>query len=101
MTLSAVTSIAITGMQAAATQFSTSASNIANIETADYQRKSTHLSSVAAGGTVASISVAENRTSIDENLYDLIGAKIAYEANASVFETGADLWQVLATIKRD
>lgn len=101
MTLSAVTSIAITGMQAAATQFSTSASNIANVETADYQRRGTHLSSVAAGGTVASISVAENRTSIDEDLYDVIGAKIAYEANASVFETGADLWQVLATIKRD
>jgi hypothetical protein len=28
-------------------------------------------------------------------------AEIGFRANAAVFETGADLWEVLATIKRD
>ncbi|MGX5718512.1 hypothetical protein [Shinella zoogloeoides] len=36
-----------------------------------------------------------------ESMLDMISAGIGFSANAAVFETGADLWQVLATIKRD
>ncbi|MGB3876253.1 hypothetical protein [Shinella zoogloeoides] len=36
-----------------------------------------------------------------ESMLDMISAGIGFRANAAVFETGADLWQVLATIKRD
>jgi flagellar basal body rod protein FlgC len=35
------------------------------------------------------------------NTLDLVSAEIGFRANAAVFETGADLWEVLATIKRD
>ena len=35
------------------------------------------------------------------DLTDLVSAEIGFRANAAVFETGADLWEVLATIKRD
>ena len=35
------------------------------------------------------------------SMLDLISAEIGFRANAAVFETGADLWDVLATIKRD
>lgn len=35
------------------------------------------------------------------DLLDLVSAGIGFRANAAVFETGADLWEVLATIKRD
>ena len=35
------------------------------------------------------------------DLMDLVSAEIGFRANAAVFETGADLWEVLATIKRD
>ena len=34
-------------------------------------------------------------------MLDLVSAEIGFRANAAVFETGADLWDVLATIKRD
>lgn len=35
------------------------------------------------------------------DMLDLVSAEIGFRANAAVFETGADLWDVLATIKRD
>lgn len=34
-------------------------------------------------------------------MMDVVSAEIGFRANAAVFETGADLWEVLATIKRD
>lgn len=35
------------------------------------------------------------------DMMDIVSAEIGFRANAAVFETGADLWEVLATIKRD
>ncbi len=34
-------------------------------------------------------------------MLDAIGAELSFKANASVFETGADMWDVLMRIKRD
>ncbi|TAA57479.1 MULTISPECIES: flagellar basal body rod protein [unclassified Shinella] len=36
-----------------------------------------------------------------QDVLDLVFAETGFRANAAVFETGADLWEVLATIKRD
>ena len=36
-----------------------------------------------------------------KDMLDLVSAGIGFRANAASFETGADLWTVLATIKRD
>lgn len=36
-----------------------------------------------------------------EAMLDLVSAGIGFRANAASFETGADLWTILATIKRD
>lgn len=35
------------------------------------------------------------------NMLDMVSAEIGFRTNAAVFETGADLWEVLATIRRD
>ncbi|UDF31252.1 UNVERIFIED_ORG: hypothetical protein LHK14_07960 [Roseateles sp. XES5] len=35
------------------------------------------------------------------DMMDLVAAEIGFRANAAVFETGADLWDILATIRRD
>jgi len=35
------------------------------------------------------------------DMMDIVSAEIGFRANAAVFETGADLWEILATIKRD
>lgn len=34
------------------------------------------------------------------DVLDLVSAETGFRANAAVFEAGADLWEVLATIKR-
>jgi hypothetical protein len=34
-------------------------------------------------------------------MLELTEAELGYKANAAVFEAGADLWDLLATIKRD
>ena len=75
MSISAILSTSVGGMQNASNRMAKVAQNIAN---------------------------PENATSgMEQNLYDMIGAKIDYEANASVFETGADMWDILKTILRD
>lgn len=35
------------------------------------------------------------------DMLDLVSAETGFRANAAVFETGADLWEVLESIKRD
>ena len=49
--------------------------------------------------SIAAGSPSEGDLSTD--LMDLVSADIGFRANAAVFETGADLWEVLATVKRD
>ena len=41
------------------------------------------------------------RQGIAERVNAAIDAGIGFRANAAVFETGADLWDLLLTIKRD
>ena len=56
--------------------------------------RSLHLRSERAGGPF----VALNCAAIPP---DLIEAEQSYKANAVVFETGADMWEMLMSIKRD
>lgn len=75
MSISAIMSNAVGGMNNASARLATAAKHVANPQ--------------AAGANP------------EQALYDMIGAKIEYETNASVFETGADMWDVLKTILRD
>lgn len=81
MSISAVMNTAVYGMRAQTERLSVSAQAIANIDTP--------VTAPAQPGDLAA------------EMIDMIGAGIAFKANASVFETGADLWDVLMTVKRD
>ncbi len=59
-------------------------------ETARFDRAARNI----AGGASADGDLAAG-------MMDIVSAGIGFRANAAVFETGADLWEVLATIKRD
>ncbi|MBT9370180.1 flagellar basal body protein [Rhizobium sp. CSW-27] len=111
MTLSAVSNTALSGMQAQLKRLSATANNIANADTPGYSRLSTQFSAEGAGqaanapvGGVAA-HVTQSTTAPDaapvQDMLALVEAPIAFKANATVFETGADLWQVLGTIRRD
>ena len=108
MSLSAVMAISLSGMQAQQTRAAATASNIANAMTPRYDRLDTNLSSEDAGGVRASVSpsgaaISDEGSNVDlaQEMVSLIESEIGFKANASAFETGADMWDVLLSIKRD
>lgn len=77
MTISAAMSISVAGMQTQSQRLNTAANNIANVSTPGYD--------------------------VDpaSEMIDVMTAEQGFAANAAVFETGADMWDLLLTIKRD
>jgi len=77
MTISAAMSTSVAGMQTQSQRLNTAANNIANASTPGYD--------VDPAG----------------EMIDVMTAEQGFAANAAVFETGADMWDLLLTIKRD
>jgi flagellar hook protein FlgE len=102
MSISAITSNALSGMHAHSRSLAATANNIANVSTPGYARLETSFSSNASGGVSAFISPSSDNVGVDlaSEMLDSINAEIGFKANALVFETGADMWDMLLTIKR-
>ncbi|MDF0699825.1 flagellar basal body rod C-terminal domain-containing protein [Rhizobium sp. MC63] len=101
MSISGITNIALSGMRAQTTRIGAIANNVANGSTSDYARLNTSLTTVASAGVQATVSPTASDVDPATELTDLIEAEQAYKANAVVFETGADMWEMLMSIKRD
>lgn len=108
MGLSAIMGIAVSGLQAQTTRLSVTANNMANALTPGYDRAVTSLSTRPTGGVSASVSPSgeaalpgSSNVDLASEMLDAIGAELSFKANASAFETGADMWDVLLSIKRD
>ncbi|SIQ77310.1 flagellar basal-body rod protein FlgC [Rhizobium sp. RU35A] len=102
MTLSAVSNTALSGMQAQLMRLSATANNVANADTTGYSRLSTQFSTSPTGGVTAQVKPSDTAQG-SEPLQDMLAqteASIGFRANAMVFETGADLWQMLSSINR-
>lgn len=82
MTISSIMTTALSGMQTEQNRMVSAASNIASSGPG------------AAAQTDAEIDLASE-------MLDVMSAETNYKANALVLEAGADLWDVLMTIKRD
>ncbi|AIC27491.1 MULTISPECIES: flagellar basal body rod protein FlgC [Rhizobium] len=101
MSISGITNTALSGMRAQTTRIGAIANNIANSSTPDYARLNTSLTAVTSGGVKAVVSPTASDVDPATELTDLLEAELAYKANAVVFETGADLWEMLMSITRD
>ncbi|MBB4953423.1 flagellar basal-body rod protein FlgC [Agrobacterium vitis] len=109
MSISGVTGTALSGMLAQQTRVANIANNVANVDTPGYQQRNTNLSStdpsgVAATTTQSNIPASTPDTSnVDmlDAMTGLVSSEHAFAANASVFETGADMWDMLMSIKKD
>lgn len=101
MSISGITSTALSGMRAQTTRVSAIANNIANSSTPGYTRLNTSLTSVEPGGVQAIVEPTASDVDPARELTDMIQAEQSYKANAIVFETGADMWEMLMSIKRD
>jgi flagellar basal-body rod protein FlgC len=101
MSISAITHTALSGMLAQTARAGAAAGNIANLGTPGYGRLNAGLSPVEPNGVAAAVATTDQPVDLAAGLIDLVETGQGYRANAAVFETGADLWDVLATVKRD
>ncbi|MCO6185860.1 flagellar basal body rod protein FlgC [Rhizobium sp. L1K21] len=109
MSLSAVMSTAMSGMLAQERRATASANNIANAQTPNYDRLETTLNATGGGaGVEARVAPSGNpdpnggsNVNMTDEMLNVMEAELSYKANAAVFETGADMWDLLATIQRD
>ncbi|MBW9114991.1 flagellar basal body rod protein [Rhizobium cauense] len=82
MNISGITHTALSGMSKQTNRLSEIAGNIAN-------------------GNASIVATASTDVDLGTQLTDLVEVAQIYKANATVFETGADLWEILGSIKRD
>lgn len=104
MSISAITSDVLSGLQANAMRLSATANNVANIDKPAYRRAETQLSPIATGGVSATVSqTVEETAGVDlaHEMIDTITSEIGFRASATAFETVANLWDVLMSTKRD
>jgi flagellar hook-associated protein FlgK len=86
--MSSISSIAISGMNAAQTRLNVSASNVANANTPDYQRQEVNQTAQAGGGVSATVRAADNKRANQEaDVVAQLEAKNAFLANLKVFKT--------------
>ena len=107
MSISSVMRISASGMQAQQVRLGSIANNIANAQTPGYNRLETKLSSMETGGVTASVVPSgqptfEDAANVDlaSEVVSLVESEIAFKANAAAWETGAEIWDVLMSIKR-
>ncbi|WP_064705067.1 flagellar basal body rod C-terminal domain-containing protein [Rhizobium bangladeshense] len=100
MSISGITNTALSGMRAQTARVGAIANNIANSSTPDYARLNTSLTSTEPG-VRAIVEPTTLNVDLANELTAMIEAEQSYKANAAIFETGADMREMLMSIKRD
>lgn len=86
--MNAISSIASSGMQAAQTAMRTSANNVANANTANFQRQEVRQTAQAQGGVEATVEASDQKkASLEADMVAQLQAKNAFLANLKVFKT--------------
>ncbi|KAF1721086.1 hypothetical protein [Pseudoxanthomonas wuyuanensis] len=89
--LSPASSIAASGMRAAAVGMQAAAHNVANLATADHQRQGVAMAASAAGGVSARVVAAgQDPAAPVADLVDALGARQMFQANAAVLQRHHD-----------
>jgi flagellar hook protein FlgE len=86
--MSSISSVALSGMNAAQVQLDTSAGNVANAQTVGYRRREVLQSPQADGGVATQVvASAQPGASLETDLVAQLQAKNAFLANLAVFKT--------------
>jgi flagellar hook protein FlgE len=86
--MSNITSIALSGMQAAQTRLDVAANNVANGQTVGYRRREVVQTAQPEGGTLASVRrSSQEGASLEADLVDQLQAKASFKASLAVFKT--------------
>ncbi len=86
--MTSLSSIALSGMNAAQTQLNASAHNVANLNTQGFSRQEVTLTQQPEGGVSASVGTASQPgASLETDVVTQLQAKNAFLANLAVFKT--------------
>lgn len=86
--MSTISSIALSGMQAAQTRLDASASNVANAQTEGYRRREVQQTAQPEGGTQTSVRRASQEgAALETDLVEQLQAKSSFMASLAVFKT--------------
>lgn len=97
MTIGSILSISASGMRARETALSALAANVANGRNEDWKPLETRFEARDGGGVEASVTQAPDAApDLAGDMVGLVEQRLAWSANAAVFETGASLWDLLA-----
>ena len=91
MGLSSVASIALQNLREQANNLESTANAIAHADSGAYQPQ----------GGYASATPPVDGVDLANEMLNLTEGEAAYRANATVFEAGADLWEILGVVTRD
>lgn len=90
--MTSISSISLSGMNAAQTALSASAFNIANLGTDGFRRQQVEQASAAPAGVSATLGPAPERgEAVVTDMVDMLQAKNAFLANLTVFKTSAKM----------
>lgn len=70
-----------------------------SVSTSGMQTQTDRIS--AAAQRIANAGAPDQNTDLASDLLDVMGAETAFAANATAFETGADMWDMLMKVVRD
>lgn len=86
--MNSISSISLSGMNAAQTRVSTSAHNVANLATDDFKRQETVQTAQAAGGVSTSVRESTRTgNALEQDVVTQLEAKNSFIANLAVFKT--------------
>ena len=98
--MNSISSIASSGMAAAQTRLQTSAHNIANQQTEDFQRQQVTQTAESSGGVSTTLSRAEETGhALEADVLAQLQAKNEFLANLSVFKTANKMQGALLDVK--
>lgn len=94
--MNSISSISLSGMNAAQTQLQTAAHNIANTMTKDFKRQDVVQQSEPNGGVSTNVvTAADQQQSLETDVVQQLQAKNAFLANLTVFRTSNQMMGAL------
>jgi len=98
--MTSVSSIALSGMNAARSSLNASAQNIANLNTSGFRRQEVVQSAQSGGGVSTALTTANvEGSSLATDIVSQLKAKNSFLANLAVFKTGEKMAGALLDLK--
>jgi len=98
--MASISSVPLSGMNAAQTVLNSSAHNVANMNTSQFRRQEVTQTAQTGGGVTTSLTTAStDGSSLNEDVVAQLQAKNSFLANLAVFKTGDQMAGTMLNMK--